>query len=132
MEGEPTNLERLRAMLLWVDTGADVTVPHLDASDEQMLAHLNGKQFLAIHVDRVRSIADELASLTYAVAAQQPEFLTVEEARQQKVCRICRGKDGPRRIGRELDAFQLHFGREYAHKSCLDAVGMPSDYRPKP
>lgn len=41
--------------------------------------------------------------------------LTRDEAYLLGVCRICRGKDSPRRG----DPFVYGFGNEYAHESCL-------------
>jgi len=46
--------------------------------------------------------------------------LTVEEARELRVCRICRGKDSPRQVTPVMiDSFVLRYGEEYAHASCI-------------
>jgi hypothetical protein len=45
--------------------------------------------------------------------------LTVEQAREHKVCRVCRGNNNPRHIGKFHDSFVLNYGKEYAHRSCL-------------
>jgi hypothetical protein len=46
--------------------------------------------------------------------------LTVGEAQQQGVCRICRKIGGAREVIGKVDPFILNFGREYAHQSCLE------------
>jgi hypothetical protein len=83
---ETTNLERLNQLIEWVDTGKRPNVPCAIAdaeSDEggRILSQVIAKEFLIIHVERVRSIRDELAGgpsdtdehgqWAYGVAADQ-------------------------------------------------------------
>ena len=43
--------------------------------------------------------------------------LTVKRARELRICRFCREKDSPK----ELDnSFVLDYGKEYAHRKCID------------
>lgn len=46
--------------------------------------------------------------------------MTVEEAHKLKVCRVCGGTDRPIQVTPVLiDSFVLHYGKEYAHASCI-------------
>lgn len=46
--------------------------------------------------------------------------MTVEEAKQRRVCRVCGGPDSPRQVTPVLiDSFVLNYGKEYAHASCI-------------
>lgn len=46
--------------------------------------------------------------------------MTVEEARELRVCRVCGGPDLPRQVVPGLiDSFVFNFGKEYAHASCI-------------
>ncbi len=46
----------------------------------------------------------------------KPKFLSVEEARLQKCCRICKGDSVPTKY---LGPFVFNFGAEHAHQKCI-------------
>lgn len=64
-------------------------------------------------VAELRARKRELEGL-FLAAVTRP--LTVEEARACRVCRVCRRSS---EASKELGAFVLNFGEEFAHEGCL-------------
>ena len=64
------------------------------------------------------------------------QFLSVAEARERRVCRICRtairvdgAPGGPMELPRVTHpvAVTLNYGGEFAHTQCLDSVGLAAE-----
>lgn len=76
------------------------------------------QQDLDWHKDAVAQLRDKLVQIRFFVQSHnllEGIDLTVNEAHLFDVCRVCKKPAG----ARPNDPFVLHYGDEYAHKSCL-------------
>ena len=73
-------------------------------------------------IDALRESWRNLQDYILALPEIQARKLTVEDAQRLDVCRICRG---PAKATWPDNHFCLNYGKEYAHRRCLDkeAVG---------
>ena len=54
-------------------------------------------------------------------------MVSLREAIDKKICRVCLGPDKPRTFNGKLDPFVYNYGSEYAHESCLKTMPLLPD-----